>query len=348
MKKLINPSHPPLNLAVGLLLLTFNMGDIQQLLEILRSSDRILLASHESPDRDAVGSLISMKLILKQLEITNVDMLLEMKSPVRENFLKDQDQIIYKSLNEVIDQYDTLVVLDTNHTNRVSKAEIDFSKVKLVFIDHHDKKDGIESDLYVKFDTTSTCEGLYELFKDEVEIDSDIAKALLVGIYSDTGGFKYRGVSGRTLEIVNILIKAGVELSEIATEGAEMSANLLRAGSEILNHTTIDEEKKMFYGYLPKNISKKYNLGYDDIDQIKDIIIGMLIDVAEIEWGFLVKPKMNGTCTLSLRSKENSKTTAKEIALKFNGGGHLSAAGATVEMEDPEGVMNFVMKNLDL
>ena len=196
------------------------MKDIStKILKIIQESEKILLHCHPYPDPDSVGSVLAFSLYLKSLKknVTAVPGDFDLPKSLRK--LPNLNVFTKKNFNEInIEDFDLFIILDSASVYQITQLkEISFPKtLKTINIDHHITNGGFADINLLKPEKSSTCEIIFELFKSwNVKIDQDIAIALFVGIFGDTGGFKYQNTTFRTLEIASKLAKINPNFHEI-------------------------------------------------------------------------------------------------------------------------------------
>lgn len=168
-----------------------------QILNKIKENDRIMLFRHVRTDGDCVGATKGMKRII------------ELSFPEKEVYLIDADQAEYLRFmgpedEEVEDGLytDALgIVLDTASENRISNKKYTLCK-EVIKIDHHIPVESYGSLNWVEEGRSSCCEmvvDFYRTFRDELKLDSIGATHLYTGMVTDSGRFKYSGVTGETL-----------------------------------------------------------------------------------------------------------------------------------------------------
>ena len=161
--------------------------------EIL-DSNSILLLAHESPDGDAIGSLMGMYHMLISLN-KKVDVVVP-EMPETFLFLNSIEKVITKSDNE----YDLAIVLDCANKERIGQTNNEFDRCKKsIIIDHHLSNQEFGDINYVEGDTSSCCQVLYYLFKEwGINITKEIGESLAVGMLTDTSGFRNNNTDKKT------------------------------------------------------------------------------------------------------------------------------------------------------
>ncbi len=300
----------------------------QQIIEKLGNCQNVLIVTHNNPDGDAIGSSLAMYSYLKQ---KGKDPIFVLQSPIPTNlrFLIGIDNIT-TDLNEILTNhsgFDCIVVLDLNDISRVQKVG-DYvlqSNATKIVIDHHlEPKDFAD---YYLIDTTasSTGEILFKLLKkdEQMQWSLDICENLYVAIMTDTGNFRFERTDGDVHRIVADLIDYGVDP--------------VRLYNEVYNKIPFNSARLMGLGFF--NLESYYN-GKLALMPIRNDDFILTNTKEEDTEGFVESIlSIEGVCVsmlvmeiverkeirVSIRSKGNY--SAREIALKFGGGGHLNAAG---------------------
>ncbi len=169
----------------------------QRVNELLKGAQNIFITSHESPDADAVGSILAMSFALDRQNFKNFIYLPD-EAPQYLSFLPG-----FEKLKKEIPSFDfdLLVCLDYGDFERL-KLPQNFSEKKIITLDHHLASEQKGNIKIINPELSSTAEIIYLwLTESGLEIDKEIATCLLAGIISDTGGFKHVSTSPQTLEI---------------------------------------------------------------------------------------------------------------------------------------------------
>ncbi len=188
------------------------------ILNELRSGGRFLLVTHEHPDGDALGSLIAMHGILTAL---GKDALMFMASdefplPPEYRFLELQGTTgeLPADLQERV-----VVFLDCGNIDRTPVQAVKSDGSHILNIDHHhDNTLFGDVDLVVP-GASCTAEIVWELMQElDVTPTPEIARALYVGLVTDTGQFMYENTTPRAHTMAGALIEAGVDAHRVYRE----------------------------------------------------------------------------------------------------------------------------------
>lgn len=290
---------------------------LRETVEKLKSAEKILLTAHVNPDGDAIGSTLAMLQILRAMN-KKVFAYIDDKLPKNFVTLPFAEEIQCPKENEKISA-DLLVVLDTS-TERIGKVH-DMTDAQILNIDHHVTNKGEDGNLYVEPEAAATCEIIFKLCKElEVEITKEIAICLYAGIATDTGFFNYSNTKPATFRAAAELVEHGVKPNLISEQVEKRTFREVKVMSEALQTT------KLFYGgkvagmFVDEELFKKTDTTEGLIDLIR------VIDSVDV--AFLLTCREKNICRVSMRSKT---VNVSEIAKKIGGGGHVRAAGCTIE-----------------
>lgn len=288
----------------------------------VKDAKTIGISGHVRPDGDCIGSVMGLYLYLKKiLPDVQIDIYLEQPADIF-NCIRDIDKICtdFKTDKE----YDVFLALDCN-AERLGEAEPIFQRaVKKINIDHHISNQGCGDVNIIESDRSSTSELLYELM-DRAQINEDIAKALYIGIVHDTGVFQYSNTSPRTLEIVSQLIKFGFDFPKIISETFYEKTYIQ---SQIMGRAILESIRFMDGKCIVSVLSRKtmdfYKVEAKDLDGI----VNQLMIVKGVECAIFMYEIKSMEYKVSMRS--GGRVNVAEIAVKFGGGGHVRAAGCTM------------------
>ena len=175
----------------------------------------------------------------------NVRLLVEDEQPFKFTFLQGLDKFEQpESINDALKEADLVFLLDASDTKRFTKGDLQFDpKQKLIRIDHHASETDIDADLtFFDIEASSTSELVFRLFEETVDIDSNTAKALLLGIYDDTNSFSIENTSKKTFEIVAKLVGKGAKVMEIAEAVNTYDESILNGVKAFVNNMKFDEK----------------------------------------------------------------------------------------------------------
>ena len=289
----------------------------KEVFDIIKKSNNIAVVTHESPDGDAIGSSTAVYLVLKKLN-KKADLIIKEYSSIF-NII----EVLNESIRAPRDiHYDLVIVVDSAKAERLNEIEILQNANEIINIDHHISNSLFGTYNIVEGKSPACCQVLINLFKKlNINIDKEIATSLLVGIITDTNGFRNQSTNKETfIDVANIL-DLGVNLSEIYMKVLSFNTMAQFKLKKIANNRLeFFENGKIAFTYITEEDKKSVNAQIGDHEGIVDI--GRSIDGVEVSIFLHEKDDMY---KVSLRS--NFYVNVSEIGLLFNGGGHFYASG---------------------
>lgn len=312
---------------------------LDKILEKIQEAQSIAIFTHESPDGDAIGSVLAMKLALAKLGKKSDVMVVGFPRIFR--FLPAAKEVQEQWENQT---YDLAISLDCADLKRLVGREIFEEARSTIVIDHHGSNT-MYGDLNFVNPVAPACAeiliGMFDYFS--IPIDTDIGSCLLAGIITDTGGFQYSSVTAETFEFAAWLLNKGVNVSNIYRQVLETKTKpnfeLHRLAS---NRVEFFEEGKIAYTYITAEDEEKVGAESGDHEGIVDI--GRCVEGVEVS--IFIRQTEKG-CKISLRS--NNYVNVADACAIFGGGGHARAAGATIQgtiEQAKEKVLNEVIRLL--
>ena len=283
---------------------------------LIDNSSSILLLTHETPDGDAIGSVLGFYHYLNSVN-KDVDMVI-LDIPKVFDFLPFINRIV----DNVNKNYDLGIVVDCATRERIGQNEDLLSKCKYTIgIDHHISNTNYCDVNYVMGEVSSCCQVIYSLFKEwNVAITNEIGESLISGILTDTNGFSNNNVDSETFKIASELVDLNVDLHNIYKKilmvKTKSQYELMKIGMDRLEFFC---DGKIAFTYILKRDFENVGASVGEHEGIVDI--GRNIEGVEIS--ILIREEKGWT--YSLRSTGN--VAVNEIAMNNNGGGHFMAAG---------------------
>lgn len=284
----------------------------------LQKSQRPLIVAHIRPDGDAIGSLVGMGLVLRQAGKTPC-LVLEDGLPAKYRFLEGSELVTKKPAEAT----DLTISLDCSDIRRLGDSLSDLPIH--INIDHHitNEQFGEINLVLPKYPATSAILSEF-LPLWGFPLDQDSSSALLMGILTDTIGFRTSNVTPNLLRQAAYLMESGAVLSDIYTQtlvaqsfpasllwGLALS-RLVRENGLVWTVITLEDRKKAGYA------------GRDDAD-----LTNILSAIEGSDVSILFNEQNSGKVKVSWRS--NSPYDVSWIAQQFGGGGHPPASGAEIE-----------------
>ena len=297
---------------------------LDEILVEIQNAQNFVILSHESPDGDAIGSSLGMCLALKNMG-KNAEVIMK-EYPANFNFLPGIENI---KTEGSLEEYDVAIVVDCPELKRVTSSlhkYFEDAKVKIEF-DHHGKN-AMFADYNIVDQVSPACAQILVSSFEYLNIDitKDIATCLLTGIITDTGGFKNSGITTETFEFAGWALSKGVNLSNVYRQSMMIITPTKFEMQKIaMDRLEFFEAGKIAFTYITKEDDEKVGIEPGDHDGIVEI--GR--NIKGVEVSIFIHEKENGF-KASLRS--NDYVDVSEICMLFGGGGHIKAAGATINM----------------
>lgn len=298
---------------------------MHEVVEALRSADRITTFCHENPDADTLGAALAIALAGRRLgkltEVVSVD-----PPPPFLAFMPGVEEVRRTPLLEP----DVAVILDAGEMSRIGAVASDeaewFTRARIVNIDHHVSNPGFGGATWVDPQAAATCE-LVALLLPElgVPLDVTLATLLMAGIVQDTHTFAHPNATARTLRVSADLVEAGAPLtainraiyadkpfSTLALWGMMLAGIGERLDGRIV-HASMTTGMLTATGELPT---------------ASEGFVDLLASTRSAEVTILLKEITATETRASVRTTERADAVA--ITSAFGGGGHVRAAGCTV------------------
>lgn len=307
---------------------------MNKLTKALEGVKTVAIAGHVNPDGDCIGSCLGLYLYLQEnYPGIRADVYLEQPREVF-SFLRGIDQV--KCECDGSEAYDLVVLLDVSSVDRIGVAAPLLDRaVHTLCIDHHITNTGLAEENHILPDASSACEVLYGLL-DADKISKECAEALYTGIVHDTGVFQYSNTSPYTMRIAAVLMEKGIAFSEII-DGSFYQKTYVQ--NQVMGRTLMESimllEGKCIVGIVRQREMEFYGIGSKDLDGI----VSQLRNTQGVEVALFLYEVGQQEFKVSMRS--NGTVDVSRIAAIFGGGGHVKAAGCTMQ-GDPFDVVNNI------
>ena len=303
--------------------------------ELMNEVRTVGIGGHIRPDGDCVGSCLSMYLYIKKnYPDVKATVFLE-KIPPELMFIKDAE-LVNNDFSTDVESFDLFIALDCGK-ERLGDAEKFFDNAKqTVNIDHHVSNEGTGDVNYIVPTASSACELVYDVI-DTDKIDVDIAKAIYTGMVTDTGVFKYSNTSPKTMKVAAELIGYGFDFGSLIDHVFYEKTYLQ---NQILGRALLESmlvlDGRCIVSVISKQTMDFYGASSNDLD---GIVSQMLLTIG-VDCSLFMYEISPLEYKVSLRS--NGAVDVAKIAGLFGGGGHVRAAGCTVNGTCHDVINNIV------
>lgn len=303
-------------------------GIFKDIIDVIGKSRRLLVVTHVNPEGDAMGSLFGMTLALRK---AGKEAVCYMEEPVPEpfGFLPGSETAVHALENEA--PFDATIAVDCGELDRLGAGFVAFKdRGVLINLDHHISNDNFGDLNVVLPEHSSAGEVVYDLLTEAgMEVGLDVATNLYVAILTDTGCFRYSSATAESFEKAAALVRLGIKPQEISTLVFE--SNPVRKYKLLaMVLATLDADAGGVGGrvatvYMTDKMLEETGSSRSDADGF----VNYTRSIKGVEVGVMLREAGPGKVKVSLRSKPPVDVAA--VAGEFGGGGHVNAAGCTVD-----------------
>ena len=291
----------------------------EQFIQEIRNYNRIIIHRHSNPDGDAIGCQTGLKCILSE-NFPDKEIYAVGDAPKRYAFVEGSapeeiDTSLYRGA--------LAVILDTSAKALISDDRYTLAD-KTVRIDHHIFCEKI-ADIEIVDTSYESCCGLIAEFAKEsgLSLSKISAKALFTGMITDSGRFRYDSTSANTFALASYLSEQKFDTTDIYSNLYSDDFEMIKLRASFVLKIKITPEN---VAYIYTTAKEAEALAADTFT----ISRGMVNTMSDIKGVHIwVNFTENGGKVLcEIRS---NKYNINKIAVKYGGGGHAKASGATLK-----------------
>jgi phosphoesterase RecJ-like protein len=294
-------------------------------IDAINKSSKVIVTSHVNPDGDNIGAALALCQALKKLG-KEAYFVLDDKVPEIYSFLEGAEGV-QNPVSFQADGFDLVISVDCGDLDRLGRVKGLVGDRKLINIDHHISNTKFGSINLVEDNAAASAEIIYRLIKSMgIFVDKAIAECVYTGIVTDTGQFQYSNTTEETHVISAELIIAGVKPADLFSKIYQNNPK-----EKVL---LIKEALKSLEFHFNESVScitmskaQLDDISKEDLDT--EGVVNLARDISTVEVAVFLKEKAPNVIKASLRSKNRVDVCA--IAQTFGGGGHIRAAGCTIE-----------------
>ena len=305
----------------------------EKFLDLIKTYDKIIIHRHSNPDGDALGSQIGLWALIRnnfpEKKVYKVG-----DGTGRYSFMEGtemdtlSDDEYSDALAIVLDTSAKALISDTRYTLAAASARVD----------HHIFCEEI-AELEVTDTSFESCCGMIAYFACEcgLALDSLAAKSLYTGMITDSGRFRYDSTNARTFALASFLLEQSFDITAIYKELYCDDYEKIKLRAEFVLKIRFTEKN---VAYIYTTLEEARQTGADTFT-ISRGMVGTMSDLRGVDaWVNFTETENGVLCEL-----RSSKYNINPIAVKYGGGGHAKASGATVA--NREAAMNMLC-DLDL
>lgn len=293
---------------------------MQRILNKIKEFETIIIHGHKRPDGDCYGSQFGLKNIINSTYPNKKVYVVGQTS----NFVDYVGKVDTITDDQYVDAL--VIVVDTATAERISDERYTMGKY-LIKIDHHIPVDDYGDLRWVDTNFPSCAQMIayfYYKFKNELKLTKEGAIALYTGIVTDTGRFRYRGVSKVTHQLAGMLLEKGVDVEYIDKNLSKETLEMIALKGHVYsNYHTADG---FIYLKMTRDVIDKYNVSDEQAASVVNLLSG--IEGYPVWALFIEYPN-----EIRIRLRSNGPTI-NQLANQYSGGGHAKAAGCRLENWD--------------
>lgn len=290
----------------------------KEILQEILHYDKIIIHRHSNPDGDALGSQIGLRLIIEE----NFP---EKKVYTVGDHAKRYSFMARSKMDEIGDEvYDgaLAIILDTSARSLISDERYTLA-AKTVRIDHHIFCEKI-ADVELTDTSYESCAGLVAAFARDcgLRLTPLAAKTLYTGMITDSGRFRYDSTSAQTFRIAAYLFEQDFDTNDIYRNLYADDFSHIRLKAEFVLKIKFTAHK---VAYIYTTLEEAKATGADTF-AISRGMVGTMAEIRGVDvWVNFTETEEGVLCEI-----RSSKYNINPIAVKYGGGGHKKASGATV------------------
>lgn len=296
--------------------------------QTLMQYDDILIAAHSNPDGDALGACGAMGYIVSAL---GKRFCIYNESPLPASF----DWLplpcpLEHDLTHLPFQPQLAIILDCGDVLRVGPALADFlHTVPSISIDHH-----LETPPYASLinwaepGMAATGQMVAAVAKAlNLRLEGPLAENIFVAIVTDTGSFSHSNTNAAVLHLAAELLDNGLDVARVRNNMENrLTMPGLRLQGELLSRFSLHEDNRVAFAWVSQDDFKRFNATKEDLDSI----VNRLCRVRGVFIAAVLREEGPHESKVSMRS--TGSVSVREIAASMGGGGHVNAAGATINL----------------
>lgn len=301
---------------------TISKEDIITAGRAIKAAKRVAVISPKNLDGDSLGSCSALYLLMKQLGKESILMCL---ADIPDN-LKciPRTESYVKELN--VDDWDLFIVPDTADPKLTgmleSHPDLFNGKKEVINLDHHVTNTRWGTINLIDPECASATMAVYRLMRSwNVKPTSDMATAMMTGLYTDTGSFMHSNTTPLAYEIGAKLLSLGADLPKISkTVFRTTTVPTMKLWGRVLSRA-VQNKARVTVSYILQQ-------DFDELGQNPDHLSGVvdyINAVPDNRFSALIS-EYNGRVKASLRALRDDVDLTK-IAGIFGGGGHPKASG---------------------
>ena len=315
---------------------------LEEICDVIENAPRMLILTHVNPDGDCIGSAFALKLLVEAAG-GSARCVNPTELPKRLRFLMSgQDDMIFAE-DESTEEYDVICAVDVASPMQLGDLGRIMDQVDFM-IDHH----GVGTHFAPWFvDETASAAGeiVYDIYatlaaRGHFTACPDAARRIYAAMVSDTGSFKFSNTTPKThliaADLVNIINTAedgGMDTSDVCRSlFGQRTLKELTAQMLAIQNLHFYEEGSLGVVVFTQQMLSDAGLTEEEIGNVVDTPRG----VEGVLVGLSIRQTAADPRQYKVSSRANVECDVSAVCASFGGGGHVRAAGCTVEADSVE------------
>lgn len=294
----------------------------EQVIAAIRAYDTIMIHRHTNPDGDALGSQIGLKHILRE-NFPDKRVYAVGDPAKRYAFMEDS---VMDELPDEIYNNALAIILDTSAKSLINDDRYTRA-AKSVRIDHHIFCETI-AEIEVTDTSYESCCGMIVALAVEcgLRMTSTAAKLLYTGMITDSGRFRYDSTSAQTFRLAAVLMEHTFSTADIYRNLYADDYAFMRLRAQFVLKIQFTAAN-VAYIYTTREEAAACNA---DTFTISRGMVNTMSDIRGVDiWANFTETADGVLCEI-----RSAKYNINPIAVKYGGGGHAKASGATLKDRD--------------
>lgn len=290
----------------------------EAIISLIEKYDTIIIHRHTKPDGDAIGSQIGLKKLISE-NYPDKHVKAVGDAAGRYAFVKDStpdtvsDEEYANALAIILDTSASALISDTRYSLAAETARID----------HHIFCEKI-ANVEVTDTSFESCCGMIVALAVEAgwHISPDAATAIYTGMVTDSGRFRYDSTKPDTMRRAARLLEVGIDTSEIYRNLYADDFSYIRLRAKFVLKVRFTEQN---VAYIYTTAEEVREIGVDTFT-ISRGMVGVMGEIRGVDiWVNFTETEDGVLCEI-----RSAKYNINPIAVKYGGGGHAKASGATL------------------
>ena len=293
--------------------------------QVLPNLNRVIISAHLNPDGDALGSVAACAYLLQQL---GKEFVLYSVSGVPDflRFLSLPAPLVL-DLSHLPFKPEQALLVDLGQFHRIGgELESLAPTLPRVNIDHHEGE-GLGTLATWVEPKAAACTELvaYVAMALGIELRGELARAIALGLVTDTGGFVHGNTSAEVFDLAALLLRGGLDLAALREEiDSNIRHERFALWGELTGHVEFYLDGQIAFCAVSRQMLAKAHAEREDLEGF----VEYLRRLRGVKLSAIVREDAEQKCKFSLRSQPAFDVCA--VARTMNGGGHRNAAGGNL------------------